>query len=45
MRIKESHHFYSVQVQGGITRVDVETVDIEAALSYPDDLSQQTGEG
>ena len=45
MRIKESHHFYSVQVQGRTARVDVEAVDIEAAVSYPEDLSQQTGEG
>lgn len=45
MKIKESHHFYSVQVQGRTARCDVEAVDTEAAVSYPEDLSQQTGEG
>lgn len=45
MRIKESHHFYRVQVQGRTARCDVEAVDMEAAVSYPEDLSQQTGEG
>lgn len=44
MRIKESHRFYSVQGQGGTARVDVEAVDIEAVVSYPEDLAQQTGE-
>lgn len=45
MRIKESHHFYSIQVQGGMARVDEEAVDIEAVVSYPEDLAQWTGEG
>lgn len=39
MRIKERHHFYSIQVQGGKARVDVEAVDIEAVVSYPEDLA------
>lgn len=45
MRINESHHFYSIQVQGEAAGVDSETTDIEAAISYPEDLAEKIDEG